>query len=203
MNRWKIAFFCLTTVVVSSIVVVVILLSKGSENEASFERPSADGEPIFFIETSKERLNYLIQSQLESLKYNRNNFDFTVELDDFVNVNGYITAFHKKLRFRMQLQPIVQKNGNLLLRQQVFYIGELPIPSKQVLKFISSSVHLPKWVIVIPEEGVIYIALDQIEVSDNLRVKVKSLDLKNDDFLFEIYEPYSISQNLHKHYARK
>lgn len=190
MNRWKVAFFSLAAIVCSFIIVgLFLLLSKGNGDDYLFEAPVADGQPIFSIETSKERLNYLIQSQLETLKYNRNNVDFTVELDDYVNVNGYLTVFNRKLSFRMQLHPIVQKNGNLLLRQQGFYIGELPIPSKQVLKFIQSSANLPKWVVIEPEESVIYIALNEIEVGQNLHVKVETIDLKNDDISFEIYEP--------------
>lgn len=189
MNRWKVAFFSLAAIVLSLVVVVIILLSKGNEDDVLLQPPPVDGEPIFLIETSRDRLNYLIQSQLETLKYDRNTIDFTVELDELVNVNGYITVFDRKLSFRMQMQPNVQKNGNLLLKQQSFYIGELPIPSKQVLEFIRSSANLPKWVIVIPDDGVIYIALHEIEVSDNLHVKVNSLDLKNDELSFEIYEP--------------
>lgn len=189
MNRWKVAFFSLAAIVLSFVIVVIILLSKGNKHDIVIDPPAGDGKPIFLIETSKDRLNYLIQSQLETLKYDRDHIDFTVELDDFVNVNGYITVFERELSFRMQMQPNVQENGNLLLEQQSFYIGELPIPSKQVLEVIQSSVNLPKWVIVKPTDGTIYIALHEIEVSDNLHVKVNSLDLQEDELSFEIYEP--------------
>lgn len=189
MNRWKIAFFALVALMVSAAVAGAILLSIGNGDNFELEPFAADGEPIFLIETSKNRLNYLIQSQLERLKYDRDQIDFVVQLDEQVNVNGYLTVFDKKLSFRMKLQPIVQENGNLLLKQQSFYIGELPIPSRQVLKFIRSGVNLPKWVIVKPEDDVIYLNLNEIEVSDNLHVKVNSLDLMNDNLSFEIYEP--------------
>lgn len=188
MNRWKIAFISLAAIVASAIVVVVILLSKGDEHGVTVEPSVYDGKPIFFVKTSKERLNYFVQSQLQLLKYNRDNFDFTVELNDYVHVAGYLTIFDQKLNFRMQLKPIVQEDGNLLLEQQYFYIGELPIPSKQVLKIIQSSVQLPKWIEVTPEKEIIYINFAKMKVNGNLHIKVKKLDLKNDDLLFEIYE---------------
>ncbi len=191
MNRWKVAFFSFATVVFVFICAIAFLLSKGSVDESQFSGPEPDGEPIFFIETSKERLNYLIQSQLEKLKYNREQIDFTVDIDETVDVHGYVTVFSRKLNFRMHLLPVVQKDGNLLLRQDGFYIGELPIPSKQVLKFIRTSADLPKWVNIEPDKDSIYIDLNKIKVGEDLHVKVRTIDLKNNDISFEIYEPIS------------
>jgi len=187
-NRWKIAFFGLAAIVISAIIIIVALLLQGDEQEVTYEPPANDGKPIFFVQTSKERLNDYVQSQLQSLTYDRDNFDFTVELHEHVHVDGFLTVFDQKLNFRMQLKPIVQPDGNLLLQQQSFYIGELPIPSKQVLKTIRSSVKLPKWIDVTPNKGAIYINFEKMKVNGHLHIKVKKLDLRNDDLLFEIYE---------------
>lgn len=188
MNRWKIAFFSLAIIVISTIIVTAMLLFQNDEQQLTRKKPSNDGTPIFFVHTSKERLNDYVQSQLQTLTYNRDNFDFTIELNDYVYVAGYLTIFDQKLHFRMQLQPIVQPDGNLMLKQQYFYIGKLPIPSKQVLKTIRSSVELPNWIEVSPEKGVIYINFERMKVNRNLHIKVEKLDLKNDDLRFEIYE---------------
>lgn len=188
MNRWKIAFFSLAIIIISAIIVAAMLLFQNDGQELTRNIPSNDEKPIFLVHTSKERLNNYVQSQLQSLTYNRDNFDFTIELNDYVYVAGYLTVFDQKLQFRMQLSPIVQPDGNLLLKQQYFYIGKLPIPSKQVLKTIRSSVELPKWIEVLPEQGAIYINFERMKVNGNLHIKVSKLDLKNDDLRFEIYE---------------
>ena len=190
MNRWKVAFFSLAALICFVIIVVVILLSKGQEHHFTIEPPEFDGEPIFFIETSKKRFNQFIQSQLETIKRDRDKLDFTVELTDFVNVHGYMTIFSKKVRFQMQLTPYVQENGNLLLSQHAFYIGDLPIPSKYVLTFIRSNLNLPSWIVVKPEDGTILIRLNELEISENLHMKISSFDLKNDELLFEIMATY-------------
>ena len=190
MNRWKVAFFSLAALICFVIIVVVILLSKGQEHHFTIEPPEFDGEPIFFIETSKKRFNQFIQSQLETIKRDRDKLDFTVELTDFVNVHGYMTIFSKKVRFQMQLTPYVQENGNLLLSQHAFYIGDLPIPSKYVLTFIRSNLNLPSWIVVKPENGTILIRLNELEISENLHMKISSFDLKNDELLFEIMAAY-------------
>lgn len=190
MNRWKVAFFSLAALICFVIIVVVILLSKGQEHHFTIEPPEFDGEPIFFIETSKKRFNQFIQSQLETIKRDRDKLDFTVELTDFVNVHGYMTIFSKKVRFQMQLTPYVQENGNLLLSQHAFYIGDLPIPSKYVLTFIRSNLNLPSWIVVKPENGTILIRLNELEISENLHMKISSFDLKNDELLFEIMATY-------------
>lgn len=188
MNPWKIAFFSFAIVVMSAIMGVFILLSQGDEQEFKPEPRVYDEKPIFIVKTSKERLNDYVQSQLQSLTYDRDHFDFTVALNDYVHIAGYLTVFDQKLHFRMQLKPLVQPDGNLLLKQQYFYIGKLPIPSKQVLKTIRSSIELPHWIEVTPEQGAIYINLERMHVNGNLHIKVKKLDLKNDDLQFEIYE---------------
>lgn len=190
MNRWKVAFFSLAALICFVIIVVIILLSKGQEHHFTIEPPEFDGEPIFFIETSKKRFNQFIQSQLETIKHDRDKLDFTVELTDFVNVHGYMTIFSKKVRFQMQLTPYVQENGNLLLSQHAFYIGDLPIPSKYVLTFIRSNLNLPSWIVVKPENGTILIRLNELEISENLHMKISSFDLKNDELLFEIMATY-------------
>jgi len=187
-NPWKIAFFSLTIVVMSAVIVVIILLSQGDEQEFKHEPRVYDEKPLFFVKTSKERLNDFVQSHLESLTYDRNHFDFAVVLNDNVHVAGYLTVFDQKLHFRMQLKPFVLPDGNLLLKQQYFYIGKLPIPSRQVLKTIRSNIELPQWLEVTPEQGAIYINFERMHVNGNLQIKVKKLDLKNDDLQFEIFE---------------
>lgn len=191
-QRWKTAFFSLATflclLLIAFIVLLYMLFSDVETNQKKYTAHSIDGKTIFTVETTKERLNYLIQSQLEKLKYNRENVDFTVELDDKVNVKGSLNIFDRNVDFHMLLEPVVQDNGDLLLKQEGFYIGQLPVPSKQVLKFIQTSAKLPDWVIIQPNDGFIYIALNEIEASDDLRVKANTINLENDDISFEIYD---------------
>lgn len=188
MNLWKIAFFSLAIVVIGEVIVVFVMLSQGDDHEFKQEPRVYEEKPIFFVKTSKERLNDYVQSYLQSLTYDRDHFDFTVKLNDYVHVAGYLTVFDQKLHFRMQLKPFVQPDGNLLLKQQYFYIGKMPIPSKQVLKTIRSSIELPQWLEVTPEQGAIYINFERMNVNGNLQIKVTKLDLKNNDLQFEIYE---------------
>ncbi|PWA11833.1 hypothetical protein DCC39_09355 [Pueribacillus theae] len=191
-KKWKTAFFSLlvfvAVIIVTLAVLLYLLFSDVETDHQQYIAKNIDGKSIFTVETSKERLNYIIATQLEKLKYNRKNVDFTVVLNEKVNVEGHLNVFDRKLRFQMILEPVVQENGDLLLRQEAFYIGELPVPSKQVLKFMNTSAKIPDWIIIEPNEGIIYVALNQIEVSDDMYVKVRTIDLKKDDISFEIYE---------------
>lgn len=189
MKQWKIAFFIaagLCALLIITAVILIVMMFADVDARKDYQPSNREGDAVFTVSTTKQRLNHLIQSQLERLKFNREKIDFTARIDEHVNVTGFVTVFDSQLSFQMTLEPSVQENGDILLKQEAFYIGQLPVPSKQVLSFIDAGAKLPKWVIIEPSDESIYIALNEIEVSDDMIVKANTIDLANDQIVFDI-----------------
>jgi uncharacterized protein YpmS len=190
-NFWKIAFFSLLAVIIASVTSILLLIHMQLPDLEEIERSQSKGillgNPVFTIQAKKANLNELIKEQLEPLQNKDQPIRYTVLLKDHVIFQGSITIFNRELDFSMLLDPEVQENGDLLLKQRSFQIGFLKVPSDEVLKFLQKSASLPEWVIVQPKEESVYVALTELEFKENMSIKAKTIDLKNDNIVFEVY----------------
>ena len=58
---------------------------------------------------------------------------------------------------------------------------------KEVLKMVKRSYDLPKFVEIYPNEKYVLIKLNKLQLSDNLYLKAKKIDLVNDEFQLVSY----------------
>jgi uncharacterized protein YpmS len=190
-NFWKIAFFSLLAVIIAAITSILLLINMKLPDLEEIERSQSkgilSGNPVFTIQAKKANLNQLIDEQLEPVKNKDQSIRYTVLLKDHVIFQGSISIFNRELDFSMLLDPEVQENGDLLLKQQSFQIGFLKVPSDEVLRFLQKSASLPEWVIVQPKKESVYVALTELEFKENMSIKAKTIDLKNDNIVFEVY----------------
>ncbi|WP_181833129.1 YpmS family protein [Bacillus taeanensis] len=190
-NFWKIAFFSLLAVIIAAVTSILLLINMHlpdlEEIELSQNKNSLVGNPIFTIQAKKANLNQLIDEQLEPMNNKEQPIRYTVLLKDHVIFQGSLTVFNRELDFSMLLDPEVQENGDLLLKQKSFQIGFLKVPSDEVLRFLQKSASLPEWVIVQPKKESVYVALTELEFKENMSIKAKHIDLKNDHIVFEVY----------------
>jgi len=188
-NRWKIAFVGLLTAILLIGIIFILLLFSDTDSDEEVKPPVTAGETVFTVRTTKERLNSFIQLQLDALTYDRESVDFTVVLTDDVHVNGYVRVFDHPLNFEMQLDPLVLDNGDLLLEQKSFYIGQLPVPKKQLLSFLDKNAHLPDWINIDANSEKTYVALHEITIGNGSKIKAKVIDLENNRIEFDVYIP--------------
>ncbi|REJ09418.1 YpmS family protein [Halobacillus trueperi] len=188
-NKWRTSFWLLALInmgVVIWLVALVFLPSSYTIVNVDQEKESPDAE--FTIVSTKENMEQLANEYLSELS-TQTVFDYSITLDRNVTLAGNIKAFDQVIPINVELHPEVQKNGDLVLRQEKISLGKLPLPNKKVLEFVKDNYNLPEWVIVNPNEENIYVAVTQMDTASNFNVKVDRFNLNSNQLAFKIAVP--------------
>ncbi|WP_394219308.1 YpmS family protein [Halobacillus trueperi] len=193
-NKWRTSFWLLALInvgVVIWLVALVFLPSSYTIVNVDQEKESPDAE--FTIVSTKENMEQLANEYLSELS-TQTVFDYSITLDRNVTLSGNIKAFDQVIPINVELHPEVQKNGDLILRQEKISLGKLPLPNKKVLEFVKDNYNLPEWVIVNPNEENIYVAVTQMDTASNFNVKVDRFNLNSNQLAFKIAVPSNTFQ---------
>lgn len=188
-NKWKQLFWIITGVnaaVVIGIVWLIFLPSSDINMPPIQELNEKRSE--FTVSSTKQNLNQLMNSYLKTLPKNTS-LVYTVSLGEDVQLQGFIDIFGKKIPLIATFEPIVQKNGDLILRQKSIMIGKLHLPKRAVLEYIRDNYHTPEWVRVNVNRENIYIAVTKMKTKSDFKIKVKEFDLKQNKLTFIILVP--------------
>ncbi|MED0670695.1 YpmS family protein [Aneurinibacillus aneurinilyticus] len=187
-NKWKQLFWIVAGVnagVVIGIVWLIFLPSSDINMPPIQELNEKRSE--FTVSSTKQNLNQLMNSYLKTLPKNAS--AYTVSLGEDVQLQGFIDAFGKKIPLIATFEPIVQKNGDLILRQKSIMIGKLHLPKRAVLEYIRDNYHMPEWVRVNVDRENIYIAVTKMKTKSDFKIKVKEFDFKQNKLTFIILVP--------------
>lgn len=189
MNRWKVGFFILAGLVAAVVVFLVLLI--GSAGESPPIPKGKDTRPqdhILTVKTTKEDFEGIANTYIRKAIKDEP-LPVIMRVREDVILLSEMTVFSYTLPVVMHFDPIVQEDGNLILKQSSLEIGQLNIPPSTVLKILKESVNLPPWMIVRPKEEEVFIDLSAISVSGNMQVKMKSFNLEKDEIVLEIIIP--------------
>ncbi len=183
-NKWKIAFVSLITslalIAIALITFVLYYLPVSMEHSVDdVVQPS--GESRFVVSTTKENLQFFIDEQLSQDGSHLNIF-----LSDYVTLTAEVPFLGSNIPFQLDLEPQLYGDGNLLLTEQAFRIGQLQIPSDTLFQLISRTLDLPEWIKIDATEGKIFLYITNIETFNHLFIKVKAFDLKENKIEFEL-----------------
>lgn len=188
---WKVLFFSLLGLNAFILALFIILIFVPSNEDPEIPRGENGNEAgaEFTINTRKETLNELINAYIDQLLGDESN-KYSVRLEEDVQLYGSIEAFRTEIPITIRLEPIVQENGDLVLRQKDISLGLLYLPNNKVLEYVEKSLDIPEWIQVNPDEETIYVAITEMELQSNLIVSVQDFDLEEDDLSFGIKVPY-------------
>jgi uncharacterized protein YpmS len=188
-NKWKRLFFLLLGINIAVFAVIFTLISLPSDDDKPEMARVDDGEDVkFVIHTNKEDLNKVINHYLEKEGLT-GSIDYKVLLRDEVELYGTMPVFGRDLEMKLTFEPEALKNGNLVLKQKSISIGQLQLPVSYVLKFVRDSYQLPEWVTIVPNDEMVYVALQKLELKSDIKVKVNEFDLKKDNIKFTLLVP--------------
>ena len=169
---------------------VILIYWPIQESELSFEyHHDNDDHSEFIIRTTKKELNNLMNAYLTKLVQGTNH-RYEVILDDDVHLFGELPIFFTHVPISMRFSPIVQNNGDLILKQQSLSIGRLNLPYKNILALVKDHLPLPEWIIISPVDEEIYVAITQINFKSDFQIHVDQFDLMAHDLSFRINIPY-------------
>lgn len=189
MNRWKIAFFSLAGLIAAALAYLIFLIGSPAESvpipDVRVSNPSSN---YLTVRATKENFEGIANSYIQKARKGEP-LPVVMEIGDDIVLSSEITVFGFTHPFNMHFDPIVQKDGNLILKQSSVEIGKFNIAPSIVLTILKDSVKLPPWMIVRPKEEELFIDLSAISVSGNLRVKAKTFNLAKDEIILEIIIP--------------
>ncbi|TQS72078.1 DUF2140 family protein [Ornithinibacillus gellani] len=191
-HKWKRMFIILLTCNILVVAVLAVLLfwpvskTKVPEPYVPPEQQSSE----FTIRTTKENLNDLVNAYLDKLLKDTRH-QYTVSLEDDVHLIGELPVFSSTVPLSIHLEPVVQDNGDVVLKQRSISIGLLELPNKKIMEYIKKYLPMPEWVIVNPKEEEIYVAVTKMDIKSNFEVTVDHIDLEANNLAFKIKVPYA------------
>jgi len=191
MNKWKFAFFALAGTVLFAILLVVYLATRPVDVVNLAESSEGESEVkgnILVVQTTTKELESISKKYLkDASKGSPLPLDFTI--DDDIQLTSKLTVFNTDIDISMNFDPVVDKKGNIILKQTGMNVGLLNIPPETAMKIMRDSVEFPSWITINPNKAEIYIDLSRINIDSGTRVRAKELDLSKDQILLEIIVP--------------
>ncbi|TGB02749.1 YpmS family protein [Halobacillus salinus] len=188
-NKWRTSFFALA---VLNAIIIIVLLSlvflPSSYTLVNVDQEKTTSDAEFTIVSTKENLEQLTNEYLQELS-TQTVFNYSISLEKNVMLTGNIRAFDQEIPIKVELNPVVQENGDLILEQESISLGQLPLPNKKVLDFVKDNYKFPEWVVVNPKEETIYVAVTQMDPPKNIEVRVDRFNLNSNQLAFKVSVP--------------
>lgn len=189
MNRWKVSFFLLAGAVIAVIVYLFILIGSAAESEPIPKAKELENvSNSLTVRATKKDFEGIANTFIHKAM-KEEPLPVTMSVGEDIFLSSELVVFSYKLPVTMHFEPVVQEDGNLLLKQSKLEVGHLNLPPSTVLKVLKDSVDLPDWMVVRPKEEEIFIDLSDLPISGDIKVKAKQFNLKEDEILLEIVIP--------------
>ena len=185
-NYWKWTTLGLLAIIIAFCFVIGVRLSQERESVPSMPSISVKGDDIFTVTTTKKELNTLIGHYLKEIN-KKTPVDYQFTIENQALLTGKFEVLNFPMTFYLYFDPYVTEDGNIQLKAKSLSIGSLGVPMKEVLKMVKRSYDLPKFVEIYPDEKYVLIKLNKLQLSDNLYLKAKKIDLVNDEFQLVSY----------------
>ncbi|WP_067842301.1 YpmS family protein [Amphibacillus sediminis] len=191
-NRdWQLYFLILFSLNIIVISIFIFLIFSSSPISDTLPAPQyIDDEPgaEFRVEATKKDLNELINDYLDQV-LQADNAEFSVRIDEDVHLFGSFRAFGVPIPLNVRMDPEVQPNGDLILKQTEMSLGLLNLPRDRILHYINQQIKTPDWLYFDSENEQLYLAVTQIDIQSNFRFSVQELDLTDNVISFLIKVP--------------
>lgn len=194
MKKWKILFFLLLSVNLIIIVYIFSLISfqkdQTSPNPVKLKK---EEYAIFEVQSDKETITHLVNEYLQKEVQNQP-LSYQIDIQDEVILYGTLIAFGRELQLTLSFLPEVTNEGNVLLNVQNLSVGKLSLPISYVLNYVNKHYELPEEVAIEPDKARVLVQITDISLRNNYKVKLKSINLKENKISAELYIPYQTIQ---------
>ncbi|MBC5635552.1 YpmS family protein [Ornithinibacillus sp. BX22] len=190
-NLWKSSFIALLLLNFSVLVIIALLIFWPVERSKvpAGEHQTTQNSSEFIIRTTKKNLNELINAYMyEYMKDSKHKY--SVSLEEDVQLVGELPVFSTTVPLSIRLEPFVQDNGDVVLKQKSISLGLLELPNKKVMEYMSKYLPMPNWVTINPDDEEIYVAVTQMDIKSNFHVSVEQMDLEANNLSFKLKVPY-------------
>ena len=189
---WKKRFYLL--IMINAIILFILAIYlytpiPKKELDIASEQYKSEESSQFVVRTTKQNLNNLVNAYLDKVLSNTEH-QFSINLDEDVQLFGELPVFSSSVPLLAHFEPIVQDNGDLVLKQKSISVGQLKLPNKKIMKYIDDYLPTPKWVIIDPSKEEVYVKITEMDIKSNFKVAVEQFDVEANNIAFKIEVPY-------------
>lgn len=158
---------------------------KINQTSSAKEKPVAVKAGSFV--TTREALNNTAAAFLEEYQSKGLSYEFYTTSSQ-VLFQGTYKLLGYDIPLYVYFEPSVLKNGDVQLEVTSVSAGTLSLPKKEVLSYIATAYHIPKFLDIKPKKSEIILSLKDITLSHGLYAKATEFDLANDRIIFDLYK---------------
>lgn len=190
-SKWKKYFIILLTVnvIVVSGIILLIFWPVSSSSLPSTDDVDEQKSSQFIVRTTKANLNELVNAYLDKLLDNSQHH-YSIKMEDDVHLLGELPVFSSTIPLSVHFEPIVQENGDVILKQKSISVGLLELPNQKIMEYMKKYLPMPEWVTVNPKEEEIYVAVTNMDIRSNFKVSIEHFNLESNNLAFNIHVPY-------------
>lgn len=191
-KNWKQRFFVL--LLVNGVILFVLAIYLYSpipkkELKIASKQYESENSSQFVVRTTKQNLNNLVNAYIDKLLANTEH-NYSIYLDEDVQLFGELPLFSSTVPLLIHFEPIVQDNGDLVLKQKSISVGQLQLPNRKIMQYVEKYLPAPEWVIINPRDEEIYVKVTEMDIKSNFKVAVEQFDVEANNIAFKIEVPY-------------
>ncbi|WP_099159307.1 YpmS family protein [Virgibacillus ndiopensis] len=190
-RKWKRLFYSLLLLNAFVILALIVFIfwPVSETPQPNTEKEQANESSEFIVRTTKKNLNDLVNAYLDKL-LNDTKHNYSISLEDDVHLLGELPVFSSTVPLSVHLEPLVQEDGNVILKQKSISIGLLNLPNQKIMEYMKKYLPMPEWVTINPKEEEIYVSVSEMKIKSNFEVSVEHIDLEANNLAFKIRVPY-------------
>lgn len=189
---WKKRFYLLLAINAIIIIGLAVYLYSPipkKELDIASKQYESENSSQFVVRTTKQNLNNLVNAYLDKLLVNTDHV-YSIHLDEDVQLFGELPLFSSTVPLLIHFEPIVQENGDLVLKQKSISVGQLQLPNKKIMQYVEKYLPTPEWVIINPRDEEVYVKVTEMEIKSNFKIAVEQFDIEANNIAFKIEVPY-------------
>lgn len=137
--------------------------------------------------TSRDQLNETLNTYLQA--YQTESFTYKVYTTaQLVVFEGSYQIFGLTIPLNIYFQPSKLEDGSVQLTISEISAGTLSLPKAEILTYLQKNYKLPDFVQVDATAGLVLVQLATIENSLGIYAKANTIDLYNDQIIFDLYK---------------
>lgn len=185
-NIWKWLFLLLLAAVLGFGMILLNRITTFREDTSQIMIKKEGETKIGTFITTRDQLNDTVATYLKD--YQRMDFSYKLYASNqLVLFEGQYLILGQKIPLYIYFQPSKLADGSVLLTVSEISAGTLALPRAEILTYIKKNYSLPDFISVDVANSSIHIQTQDISNNLGIYVKANTLDLYNDQIIFDIY----------------
>lgn len=186
-NIWKWLFLLLLAAILGFGMVAASRMLTRREDTSQIQQTEGAETKIGTFTTTRDQLNDTVATYLKD--YQTKDFSYKLYASNqMVLFEGEYAILGQKIPLYIYFQPSKLDDGSVLLSVSEISAGTLSLPKAEILNYLKKNYKLPSFISIDVDNASILIQLTAIKNSLGIYAKANTLDLYNDQIIFDIYQ---------------